>query len=540
MATTQTSPRESAPHSSDASRDTAARRAPTRPNRAPTDDEILGLDSASSSVGARQEGPPGRRLVEPGGSGVPGEDTWRDAAHPATASDGKANVECGGLPAGEAGLPPLSHSEEAKTAISRASDSAPESDNLRAAFDANPELRQAWHDAHSYRESFATPGEARAATALLADLDRLDALFFSRRPEDHAELARSVAALDPDAFASLARAMSAQAGSAGFEPANFRSDAGNENRRQNAGDTNTSVASTVSPVGVQSASPSWRMPGADAWQNEPHSAAAHSSTDVSSRARPTASSLQSADEARLPARQGSAFASANENQQQIPRSARNDSSRVVRSSVEAQGFSPAKNDGLETPPSLPPRAESAVGGRSEAVAELPAERHSSAPSPAQIEFFHSANAAAVRNVLDAIESQVERLLPDGVSKSARNRVVGEIYRELDSTLQSNRQLTQQMRDAFRSGSLDANHQRAIVSLITGRARQALPGVAKRVLSEWTSTIVAANHDRRTRQRAAESRVDIAGSSRSGHDSIRPMSPRDIDYARLSDSDILNM
>jgi hypothetical protein len=164
----------------------------------------------------------------------------------------------------------------------------------------------------------------------------------------------------------------------------------------------------------------------------------------------------------------------------------------------------------------------------------------SGPSPAQAEFFHATNAAAVEGVLEAIESQVERLLPEGVSKSARGRVVGEIYRELDTTLRSNRQLTQQMRDAFRSGALDADHQRAIVSLVTGRARQALPAVAKRVLNEWTSTIVAANHDRRTRQRTAERRVDIAGSSGSATDGHRGASPREINYSRMSDADILNM
>ena len=162
-----------------------------------------------------------------------------------------------------------------------------------------------------------------------------------------------------------------------------------------------------------------------------------------------------------------------------------------------------------------------------------------APTAAQAEFFHAANAAAVEGVLDAIESQVERLLPEGVSKSARNRVVGEIYRELDTTLRSNRQLGQQMRDAFRSGSLDNDHQRAIVSLVTGRARQALPAVAKRVLNEWTSTIVAANNDRRARQRAAERRIDISGASGAAN-AGRSASPRAIDYARMSDSDILNL
>lgn len=143
-------------------------------------------------------------------------------------------------------------------------------------------------------------------------------------------------------------------------------------------------------------------------------------------------------------------------------------------------------------------------------------------------------------MLGAIENQVERLLPEEISKSARNRVVGEIYRELDTTLRSNRQLAQQVREAFRSGSLDAEHQRALVSLVAGRARQALPGVSKRVLNEWTSTIVAANQDRRARQRTAERRVDIAGSGRTGGDALRPTTPRDIDYGRMSDSDILNL
>ena len=110
-------------------------------------------------------------------------------------------------------------------------------------------------------------------------------------------------------------------------------------------------------------------------------------------------------------------------------------------------------------------------------------------TPAQTDFFHSTNAAAVSSVVDAIASQVERLLPEGISKSARAQVVGEIYRELDSTLPGNRALGQQMRVAFRSGGLDEEHQRAIVSLVTGRARQALPAVAKRVLNEGTTTVV---------------------------------------------------
>jgi hypothetical protein len=283
---------------------------------------------------------------------------------------------------------------------------------LSAALEANPELRAAWDDAAAYRKTFATPADAQAANTRLADLDRLDGLFFSRRPEDHAELARAVAALDPESFNSLASAMAQLA-------------------RQNHGGAQ---------VGATSAK------------------------------------ARNAETANLP----------------------------------------------------------------DSKAEQPGTGADRQLTPAQEQFFHSANGAAVEEVLHAIEAQVERLLPEEISRSARNRVVGEIYRELDATLRSNRQLAQQMRDAFRSGSLDAQHQRAIVSLVAGRARQALPAVAKRVLNEWTSTIVAANQDRRARQRAAERRVDIAGSGRTGGEGRRSTSPKDIDYSRMSDSDILNL
>jgi hypothetical protein len=129
--------------------------------------------------------------------------------------------------------------------------------------------------------------------------------------------------------------------------------------------------------------------------------------------------------------------------------------------------------------------------------------------------------------MEAIETQVDRLLPEGISKSARNRVAVEIYRELDTTLQGNRGLGQPMRDAFRSGPPDDAHRRAIVSLVTGRARQALPGVAKRVLNESTNTIVSANQDRPARQRTAERRVDISGSRASRSRQYFPNVPTEL-------------
>jgi hypothetical protein len=372
--------------------DSSARptQAPARPatpalRRNATDDEILGLN---------YRGRKGTGSAEQAGSDTKGQE-----------SGGDGNAV----------------SRELASQVQDSGQGETEPENFRDVFDANPELRSAWEDAQAYRKVFATPQEAQAATAMLADLDRMDALFFSRRPEDHRQLAHAIAELDPTAFASLARAINAHLA---------------------------------------------------------NGAARGRARNESSNARPADDSF----------------------------SARNESS------VE----------------------------RSQRTEENPARAEVSGLTERQAEFFQAANASAVEGVVEAIEGQVERLLPEGVNKSARTRVVAEIYRELDASLRSNRQLAQQLREAFRSGSLDEEHQRAVVSLITGRARQALPGVAKRVLHEWTSTLVAANQERRARQRSAERRVDIAGSGGSGNDGRRAIGPRDIDYARMSDADILNL
>lgn len=167
---------------------------------------------------------------------------------------------------------------------------------------------------------------------------------------------------------------------------------------------------------------------------------------------------------------------------------------------------------------------------------------------ARAAFFHSTNAAAVQRIVAAIESQVNQLLPESVSSGAKKRIVGEIYRDLDSALRGNQQLGKQLREAFAAAAADAPnpaadtraHQEAIITLVTGRARQALPAIAKRVINEWTHGVVAANRERLARHESAAKRVDIAGAGGSDGVNRKPISPREMDYKRLSDSDILNL
>jgi hypothetical protein len=82
-----------------------------------------------------------------------------------------------------------------------------EPDAFQQIFEANPELRRAWQAEREYREVFPSVEKAREAGAQLADLAQMDALFFSGRPESHAELAAAVCRLDPQSFRGLAQAM---------------------------------------------------------------------------------------------------------------------------------------------------------------------------------------------------------------------------------------------------------------------------------------------------------------------------------------------
>jgi hypothetical protein len=291
--------------------DSAAKTMPTGPTSigsSATDDEILGL---ATNIRRKDSAESQRRSP----TDVDAQERTQGSTEKATSVTDRVGTQEAPKFSDDARLDDI-----AVTAAQPVTTSDPslEPAHLQAAFQANPELREAWLDAKSYRKAFPTPEAARAATGMLADLNRMDALFFSQRPEDHAQLAHAVADLDPVAFASLARAMSQVAQSAGvtFPAIAARSVSASNRQIQDAG----------------------LKPGAT---KEPSRQDQHATASA-------------------------------------------------RDSKPANGV-----------------------------------------TPAQEQFFHATNAAAVEGVVEAIESQVERLLPDGISKSARNRVVGEIYHELD-------------------------------------------------------------------------------------------------------------
>jgi hypothetical protein len=135
-----------------------------------SDDEILGI----TTNGARKSG---RSVV----------DKKSAAAGAAAVSHAEVDNLFSDLASGGQGARDSDSNSDDVTDIS-ANDSqdpsgAGERQKLNELLEANPELRNDVDDAKAYREVFVTPAEAQAATKLLGDLNRMDALFFSQRPE---------------------------------------------------------------------------------------------------------------------------------------------------------------------------------------------------------------------------------------------------------------------------------------------------------------------------------------------------------------------
>ncbi|HXX45716.1 MAG TPA: hypothetical protein VEJ38_13400 [Candidatus Acidoferrales bacterium] len=117
------------------------------------------------------------------------------------------------------------------------------------------------------------------------------------------------------------------------------------------------AASRDSSVGAR-----YIVPGKNSWRDDHHSAGRTVDEGV-------VGAQQAGPPGRRPVEPGGSVVPGDDTWHELP------------SCVEAQGFSPAKTDGLLSPSSLPPRAESAVGGRSEAVAETLSQRQGLSSSP---------------------------------------------------------------------------------------------------------------------------------------------------------------
>jgi hypothetical protein len=174
-------------------------------------------------------------------------------------------------------------------------------------------------------------------------------------------------------------------------------------------------------------------------------------------------------------------------------------------------------------------------GTSAAQGSFPAESYRA--------FENSTNEAVARDVRGAITRTLEQVLPEGVAAGAAKRIGEDIFGEVGKLLAADAQLSAQVGESLRGWRFGAAEQQQVASLLSGRARQILPSVARRVIGEWTNSVLSTARTRATRSEAAARRVDVgaaASGDAAGRGAARALRPREIDYARTSDDDIFAM
>ncbi|HXP78651.1 MAG TPA: hypothetical protein VN976_02005 [Verrucomicrobiae bacterium] len=156
-------------------------------------------------------------------------------------------------------------------------------------------------------------------------------------------------------------------------------------------------------------------------------------------------------------------------------------------------------------------------------------------------FERATNDAVARDVRGSIGETLARVMPEGVAEGAARRIGEDIFNEVHRALAADRALSEQVAGVLRDRRFGGAEQQRVASLLAGRAKQLVPSVARRVIGEWTSTVLNTARSKAARQAAAAARVDIAAPGGSLDSMpLRQMSPREVNYASMSDEEILGI
>ncbi len=181
-------------------------------------------------------------------------------------------------------------------------------------------------------------------------------------------------------------------------------------------------------------------------------------------------------------------------------------------------------------------------------------------------FEKAANDDLERSVGASIERTLQQALPnirnvpEAATAGARSivplheRLNGAIRQDVEAALKGDRQLSEQVAQILSGRRLDNETRAQVVRLIGERAQQLVPVAAKRVLSDWTQTTLAAHRGNAARGDAASTRREVAPASlpagpTAGPNRAHSKEPnrsalrsdsRRVDYGKLSDDQILDL
>jgi hypothetical protein len=119
----------------------------------------------------------------------------------------------------------------------------------------------------------------------------------------------------------------------------------------------------------------------------------------------------------------------------------------------------------------------------------------------------------VTSVLDnAIGSELTRLLPK-TSEGLRSKIARDVHSEIQKAIGGDAGLKLRLANLMRTGGINRQTQEQVSNLLVSKAKLVMPGAVKRVVNEYTASIMSARKEVDSKQTAAASRVDVSGGSR---------------------------
>jgi len=119
----------------------------------------------------------------------------------------------------------------------------------------------------------------------------------------------------------------------------------------------------------------------------------------------------------------------------------------------------------------------------------------------------------VTSVLDnAIGTELTRLLPK-TSEGLRAKIARDVHSEIQKAVGSDAGLKLRLANLMRTGGINRQTQEQVSNLLVSKAKLVMPGAVKRVVNEYTASIMSARREVDTKQAAAASRTDVSGGSR---------------------------
>jgi nucleoid DNA-binding protein len=115
-------------------------------------------------------------------------------------------------------------------------------------------------------------------------------------------------------------------------------------------------------------------------------------------------------------------------------------------------------------------------------------------------------------------------------------VAREIYEGLREALSADTLFMGRLATAVRTGDRREAHQKQVVDLFLSRVRQALPNVARHILSEWGEEVLNEEQGREAKRQSAKSRVEVSGGGQSPKGRVLPR----VNYRKMTDMDILDL